>query len=95
MLIPIVFCDCLQVCVYNRTVEKVDEFLKNEAKDSKVIGAHSLEEMVRKLKRPRKVMLMVKAGQAVDEFIGKLVCWFVILLKLFYFNSIHFTLIKY
>jgi 6-phosphogluconate dehydrogenase len=74
MLIPIVFCDCLQVCVYNRTVEKVDEFLKNEAKDSKVIGAHSLEEMVRKLKRPRKVMLMVKAGQAVDEFIGKLVC---------------------
>jgi len=61
------------VCVYNRTVEKVDEFLQNEAKGARVIGAHSLEEMVEKLKRPRRVMLMVKAGQAVDDFIIKLV----------------------
>jgi 6-phosphogluconate dehydrogenase len=63
----------LQVCVFNRTVEKVDEFLKNEAKDARVIGAHSLEDLVGKLKRPRRVMLMVKAGQAVDDFIDKLV----------------------
>ena len=63
----------VQVCVYNRTVEKVDEFLKNEAKEARVIGAYSLEEMVANLKQPRRVMLMVKAGQAVDDFITKLV----------------------
>uniref|UniRef100_UPI00358F52C5 6-phosphogluconate dehydrogenase, decarboxylating isoform X1 n=1 Tax=Myxine glutinosa TaxID=7769 RepID=UPI00358F52C5 len=61
------------VCVYNRTVSKVDEFLQNEAKGTNVIGAHSLEEMVAKLKKPRRVMLLVKAGQAVDDFITKLV----------------------
>jgi 6-phosphogluconate dehydrogenase len=61
------------VCAYNRTVEKVDRFLANEAKGTKVVGAHSLEEMVAKLKRPRRVMLLVKAGQAVDDFIDKLV----------------------
>jgi len=61
------------VCAYNRTVEKVDAFLNNEAKGTKVVGAHSLEEMVAKLKRPRRVMLLVKAGSAVDAFIDKLV----------------------
>jgi len=61
------------VCAYNRTVAKVDEFLANEAKGTKIIGAHSLEEMVSKLKKPRRVMLLVKAGGAVDEFIQKLV----------------------
>ncbi|XP_013774147.1 6-phosphogluconate dehydrogenase, decarboxylating isoform X2 [Limulus polyphemus] len=61
------------VCAYNRTTEKVDKFLKNEAKGTKVIGAHSLEEMVAKLKKPRRVMMLVKAGQAVDDFIDKLV----------------------
>jgi len=50
---------------FNRTVEKVDHFLANEAKGTKVIGAHSIEEMVAQLKKPRRVMLMVKAGQAV------------------------------
>jgi 6-phosphogluconate dehydrogenase len=60
------------VVAFNRTVEKVDHFLANEAKGSKVIGAHSIEEMVGLLKRPRRVMLMVKAGQAVDEFIEHL-----------------------
>ena len=60
------------VVAFNRTVEKVDHFLANEAKGTKVIGAHSLEEMVGLLKRPRRVMLMVKAGPAVDEFIEHL-----------------------
>jgi 6-phosphogluconate dehydrogenase len=60
------------VVAFNRTVSKVDEFLSNEAKGSKVIGAHSLEEMVKLLKRPRRVMLMVKAGKPVDEFIEHL-----------------------
>ncbi|KAJ9599171.1 hypothetical protein L9F63_010348, partial [Diploptera punctata] len=61
------------VCAYNRTTEKVKDFLANEAKGTKVIGAYSLEEMVQKLKKPRRVMMLVKAGQAVDDFITKLV----------------------
>ncbi|GAB6018381.1 hypothetical protein CHUAL_000097 [Chamberlinius hualienensis] len=61
------------VCAYNRSVEKVDQFLENEAKGTKIIGAHSLEEMVSKLKKPKRIMLLVKAGEAVDEFIDKLV----------------------
>ncbi|XP_077459027.1 6-phosphogluconate dehydrogenase, decarboxylating [Stigmatopora argus] len=61
------------VCAYNRTVSKVHDFLQNEAKGSKVIGAESLEEMVSKLKKPRRIVLLVKAGQAVDDFIDKLV----------------------
>lgn len=63
----------LQVCAFNRTVEKVDKFLANEAKGTKVIGAKSLEDMVSKLKKPRRVMLLVKAGKAVDDFVDKLV----------------------
>lgn len=61
------------VCAFNRTVSKVTQFLENEAKGTKVIGATSLEDMVSKLKKPRRVMLLVKAGQAVDDFINKLV----------------------
>jgi 6-phosphogluconate dehydrogenase len=60
------------VVAFNRTVEKVDQFLANEAKGTKVIGAKSLEEMVARLKKPRRVMLMVKAGKPVDEFIEHL-----------------------
>ncbi|MCS7091687.1 MAG: decarboxylating NADP(+)-dependent phosphogluconate dehydrogenase [Limisphaera sp.] len=60
------------VVAYNRTTSKVDEFLANEAKGTRVLGAHSLEEMARLLKRPRRVMLMVKAGPPVDEFIEQL-----------------------
>ncbi len=60
------------VVAFNRTVSKVDDFLNNEAKGTKVIGAHSLQEMAALLKRPRRVMLMVKAGKAVDEFIEHL-----------------------
>lgn len=61
------------VCAYNRTTEKVDKFLANEAKGTKIIGAHSIEEMVSKLKKPRRVMLLVKAGSAVDAFIEQIV----------------------
>ena len=60
------------VAVFNRTVSKVDDFLNNEAKGTKVLGAHSIEELVGLLKRPRRIMLLVKAGAAVDEFIGHL-----------------------
>src|SRR5258706_223938 len=62
-----------KVVAFNRTVAKVDEFLNNEAKGSNVIGAHSLEEMVGLLKKPRRVMLMVKAGPPLDEFIEQLI----------------------
>ncbi|MDR0307519.1 MAG: decarboxylating NADP(+)-dependent phosphogluconate dehydrogenase [Chitinispirillales bacterium] len=58
------------VAVYNRTVSKVDDFLKGDAAGrGTIVGTHSLKELCAKLKRPRKVMLMVKAGTAVDEFI--------------------------
>ncbi|MEO5797520.1 MAG: decarboxylating NADP(+)-dependent phosphogluconate dehydrogenase, partial [Rhodoferax sp.] len=56
----------------NRTISKVDDFLADEAKGTNVIGAHSLAEMAALLKRPRRVMLMVKAGKPVDEFIEQL-----------------------
>src|SRR5947208_1944510 len=61
------------VVAFNRTVAKVDDFLGKEAKGTNVIGAHSIEEMVQLLKRPRRIMLMVKAGQPVDEFIEQLI----------------------
>src|SRR5207237_4976194 len=60
------------VVAFNRTVSKVDEFLNKEAKGTSVIGAHSIEELVGLLKKPRRVMLMVKAGKPVDEFIEQL-----------------------
>ncbi len=60
------------VCVYNRTTSKVDAFLEGRAKGKAICGAHTLEELVAQLKTPRKVMLMVKAGQPVDDFIEKL-----------------------
>jgi len=62
-----------KVAVYNRTVSKVDDFLNNEAKGTKIVGAHSLEELVKLLKKPRRIMLLVKAGAPVDEFIDLLV----------------------
>jgi len=62
-----------KVAVYNRTVSKVDDFLASRAQGRDIVGAHSLEEFVGLLARPRKVMLMVKAGQAVDDFIQMLV----------------------
>lgn len=61
-----------KVAVYNRTTSKVDEFLATTAKGTQVIGTHSIQEFLSKLKRPRRVMLMVKAGQPVDDFIQML-----------------------
>jgi 6-phosphogluconate dehydrogenase len=61
------------VAVYNRTVSKVDDFLKKEAKGTKVVGAHSIAELVGLLKRPRRVMMLVKAGSAVDDFIEQII----------------------
>ncbi len=60
------------VAVYNRTTSKVDEFLQGPAKDTRVIGTYSLEELVENLESPRRVMLMVKAGEVVDIYIEKL-----------------------
>lgn len=60
------------VVASNRTTSKVDDFLANEAKGTQVIGAHSIEEAVALLKRPRRVMLMVKAGEAVDATLEQL-----------------------
>jgi 6-phosphogluconate dehydrogenase len=61
-----------KVVAFNRTISKVDDFLANEAKDTNVAGAHTVEEMVAQLKKPRRIMLMVKAGDAVDETIEHL-----------------------
>lgn len=61
-----------QVSVFNRTTEKVTRFLEGRAKDLSIIGAYTLEELVGQLAHPRKVMLMVKAGQPVDDFIQML-----------------------
>lgn len=60
------------VAVFNRTTSKVDEFLAGPAKGSKIIGTHSIQEFIKALKKPRNIMLMVKAGAPVDEFIDHL-----------------------
>lgn len=57
------------VAVFNRTVSKVDQFLSGPAKGTKVVGAHTLKDFFAALKRPRKIMMMVKAGAPVDELI--------------------------
>jgi len=62
-----------RVAVYNRTVSKVDEFLAGPAKGKSIVGAHDLKQFVAQLARPRRIMLMVKAGDPVDEFIDLLV----------------------
>ena len=58
-----------KVAVFNRTVSKVDDFINNEAKGTQVVGTHSAEELCASLKSPRRVMLMVKAGDVVDQTI--------------------------
>ncbi len=59
------------VACFNRTTSKVDDFVNGRAQGKNIIGCHSIEDLVANLKRPRKVMLMVKAGGAVDDFIGQ------------------------
>ncbi|MCL6526731.1 MAG: decarboxylating NADP(+)-dependent phosphogluconate dehydrogenase [Thermaceae bacterium] len=61
------------VAAYNRTTEKVREFIEGRAAGKSIVGAYSLAEFVHQLERPRKVMLMIKAGSAVDAMIAQLV----------------------
>jgi 6-phosphogluconate dehydrogenase len=62
-----------KVAVFNRTISKVDDFVKGTAKGSQVIGTHSLDELISTLSQPRRVMLMVQAGKPVDDFIDLLI----------------------
>ena len=61
------------VSVYNRTAEKVTKFVNGRAKGKNIVGTYSLEELVESLEKPRKVMMMLKAGSSVDEMIEKLI----------------------
>jgi len=61
------------VAVFNRTIDKVDNFVNGRGKGKNVIGSHSIEDLVGNLKSPRKIMLMVKAGKPVDDFIELLI----------------------
>lgn len=61
------------VSVFNRTIDKVKKFVRGRARGKNITGTYTLEEFVNSLDKPRKVMLMVKAGKAVDEFIDKLI----------------------
>ena len=62
-----------QVAVFNRTTSKVDAFMDGRAKGKNIVGCQSIEELVAKLERPRKVFLLVKAGAAVDNFINSII----------------------
>src|SRR3990170_8358202 len=62
-----------RVAVFNRTTSVVDAFIEGRAKGKKFVGCHSVEELVKNLAAPRKVMLMIKAGPAVDDFIETLI----------------------
>lgn len=61
------------VAVFNRTTEKVKRFVEGRAKGKNIIGTYSIEELVENLESPRKIMMMVKAGQAVDQLIEQLI----------------------
>jgi len=61
------------VCVFNRTVQKVTDFLSGRAADKNITGAYSLKELVDNLKTPRKVMMLVKAGKPIDDYIEELI----------------------
>jgi 6-phosphogluconate dehydrogenase len=61
------------VAVFNRSTEKVDSFLQGRGKNKKFIGSHSMEEFVQSVKRPRKLMMLVKAGQPVDDLMEQMI----------------------
>ncbi|MDR0811832.1 MAG: NADP-dependent phosphogluconate dehydrogenase, partial [Paludibacter sp.] len=61
------------VAVYNRTTEKVDAFINGRGAGKNFIGAHSIKELCDSLERPRKVMMLVKAGKPVDDFIEQII----------------------
>jgi 6-phosphogluconate dehydrogenase len=61
------------VAVFNRTVNKVDQFVQGRAKGKKIIGTNSIVDLVALLKKPRRIMLMVKAGKPVDDFIEQII----------------------
>jgi 6-phosphogluconate dehydrogenase len=61
------------VAVFNRTTGKVDQFVNGRGKDKNIIGTRTLQELVDSLERPRKIMLMVKAGKPVDDFIDQII----------------------
>ncbi|MDD3563744.1 MAG: NAD(P)-binding domain-containing protein, partial [Candidatus Cloacimonetes bacterium] len=60
------------VSVFNRTTTKVDAFIAGRGKGKNIIGCHSIPELIAVLSRPRKIMLMVRAGAAVDELIAEI-----------------------
>jgi len=62
-----------RVAVFNRTTSKVDAFMEGRAKGKSIVGCHSVEELIARLERPRKVFLLVKAGKAVDDFIESII----------------------
>src|SRR4051812_33122955 len=61
------------VAVFNRTTSKVDGFVNGRGRGKKLVGCHTVRDLVAALKRPRKIMIMVKAGSAVDDVINELV----------------------
>ena len=61
------------VAVYNRTIKKVEDFVSGRGSNKNIIGTYSVEEFVNSLERPRKVMIMVKAGAPVDAFIDEVI----------------------
>ena len=61
-----------RVAVFNRTIDRVDEFLAGPAREKSIVGCHSLEEFVNSLKKPRMAMLMIKAGDPVRQTVKQL-----------------------
>ncbi|MBE9527050.1 MAG: NADP-dependent phosphogluconate dehydrogenase, partial [Proteobacteria bacterium] len=61
-----------RLAVFNRTISKVDDFINGVASGTQIIGTHSIEEFVSSLESPRRILLMVKAGEVVDSFIDLL-----------------------